>query len=389
MATQALICEKQYSSWNLNACVISQKHQNQLILTLIQGQPAQHRPLPRHHDPPHPQTNSPFFPRLPAEVRLQIYGWLLGHRSLHYFNWWDESAQRWRTFQHGCTCFLNTILDGSCMYRRNPADLETWHASVEAFDAWMDLALMRTCRQAFTEALPQSLARADYTRVWRALAATFPHLRELRIGIYPRFGEDEGFDEAGRRLPSARIHRKQQLRRRQQTRSDSRQFVDDEDLPEFQDAWLEGMEWAVDRLSDLMVFQIALHMDIYHHLRARVKLFLAARQRQRQQQQQHGGSSPIQYRMWKAPDDRILSTRGDTRPLSAGSSVQGLDLRPNFWVGGKGKWMRQVGGKMTFPPDRSEPTVSESLIVERSVEWVERLSKKVPIANLDLLALSY
>ncbi|RAK78030.1 uncharacterized protein BO72DRAFT_495559 [Aspergillus fijiensis CBS 313.89] len=248
--------------------------------------------------PPHPQTTSPFLPRLPAETHLQHYGWLFGRRLPHYSNWWDDSAQRWRTLQHGWFSLWNIIVNDTCTYIRGPCERRETPLRGERVrylngsradahvSAGVHRAFARQTPRGGTRAHPPAhlalgavldsirfphaspRGRADYTRVWRALAATLPHLRKVRIRINPRFGEDEGSDEAGEKIA---------------TRSNSRQFIDDDDLPEFQDAWLEGMGWAVDRLSDLALFQIALHVDIYHHLRARVKLFLAARQRQQQQ----------------------------------------------------------------------------------------------------------
>ncbi|RAH46329.1 uncharacterized protein BO95DRAFT_463098 [Aspergillus brunneoviolaceus CBS 621.78] len=301
-------------------------------------QPAQHRPLPQHHDP---LTRRPPAPSCRVSPQKPISSTTAG-----------SSAAACRTTPIGGTTPRNdggpsstaeTPLSGGRVRYLNGSRADA-HVSAGVHRAFArqtprggtrahppaHLALRAVLDSIrFPHASPRS--RTDYTRVWRALAATFPHLRKVRIRICPRFGEDEGFEKAGAKIAIGADSSGA-------TRSDSRQFIDDDDLPEFQDAWLEGMEWAVGRLSDLALFQIVLHVDIYHHLRARVKLFLAARQRQQQQ-------------MWNAPDDRILSTRGDTRPLSADSSVKGLDLRSNIWVGGKGKWKRQAGGKVTFQTD--------------------------------------
>ncbi|PYI08304.1 hypothetical protein BO78DRAFT_395704 [Aspergillus sclerotiicarbonarius CBS 121057] len=364
-----------------------------------QKHPANQPPRNQRHNPPRrPQPTGSFFTPLPLEIRLQIYSWLFGHRSLHYVNWWNEAQQEWETFHRACTCSLNTIVDDVCV-SNGKAGLEEFRTHYEGFDAWVDIALMLTCWQAYTEALPVLYTtnefcfkcpltlttafprqtprpapafvrhltfrwelyynrhphlspenRDAYTRVWRLLTSTYPHLKELRIGIYAHWWREAKFDDAGQRLPSTRALLQQQQRQQRQRHNDGGDDTDE--LAEYQDAWLEGLEWTVDHLSDLVVFQVAVHVDIYHRLRARVKPFLADRARQRSKQH-HQKDNPgptgvraISYRMWKSPDDRILTGNGDTRPLSAGSSNQGIDLRPNFWVKWKGKWIRQARGRL-------------------------------------------
>ncbi|PYH98160.1 hypothetical protein BO71DRAFT_480699 [Aspergillus ellipticus CBS 707.79] len=366
-----------------------------------------HHQHPAHQPPRHqrpnlgptpcpPQFTSAFFTRLPAEIRLQIYGWLFGHRALHYVNWWNDATHQWETFHRACTCPLNTIVDDVCVHH-GKAGLDQVRA-YEGFDTWVDHALMRTCWQAYNEGLPilyssnefrfqcpltlttafprqtpapapallrrltfrwdlyhnrhphlSPQTRDAYTAVWRLLGATYPHLTELRIGIYVHSWQQATF-ERGKRVPSRALLDKQ-WQHHERDDNNNNNDDDDDDFTTYQDAWLDGLEWAVDYLSDLVVFQVALHVDIYHRLRARVKPFLAEQARQRQPRQPSGPGAPaVQFRMWKSPDDRPLTGSGHTRPLSAGSSNQGIDLRPDFWVKWKGEWRRQTGGRLNLSP---------------------------------------
>ncbi|PYI32519.1 hypothetical protein BP00DRAFT_424889 [Aspergillus indologenus CBS 114.80] len=118
--------------------------------------PAQRNPLPQHN-PLEPANQQPL---LHAAPRQSLYGWLFGHRSLHYFNWWNESAQRWRTLQHTWFCLRNIIVNDTCPYVRDPANVENHRPAEEGCDTWMDLALMPTWSAGGTSRPYRSSTRA-------------------------------------------------------------------------------------------------------------------------------------------------------------------------------------------------------------------------------------